>query len=173
METPQTPAVQLLTKVMGDGNLSQTQLARVLRVTPGAVNHWLTGRHNPSSSHLEALKRLQFVLEAKSKAFESGVDEGALKLPEEDSIALHAHRIVNERSEEKERQYGPFSQTMERATSIMRAITGLTMKTQDMYMALVALKLAREGHAHKRDNLLDAIAYLQALENYENEQHVH
>jgi hypothetical protein len=39
-----------------------------------------------------------------------------------------------------------------------------------MYLAMVALKLSRESYNHKSDNLLDAIAYLQGLENYENKK---
>ena len=37
-------------------------------------------------------------------------------------------------------------------------------------MALVALKFSRESYNHKRDNLLDAVAYIQGLENYINEK---
>ena len=36
----------------------------------------------------------------------------------------------------------------------------------DMYAALVALKLSRHSYNYKQDNLLDAVAYLGALDNY-------
>ena len=39
---------------------------------------------------------------------------------------------------------------------------------EDMYHFQIALKLAREAHSHKEDNLLDAVAYLGALNNYYN-----
>ena len=84
-------------------------------------------------------------------------------------ILLQAHRIVFERSEEKERQYGPFRQSMEMATEIFNLISpGTNLSTQDMYRAMIALKLSREAHAHKKDNLLDLVAYIAALDDYED-----
>jgi|TARA_R100000084_G_scaffold103967_1_gene60226 hypothetical protein len=86
------------------------------------------------------------------------------------SIFLEAEEIVNNRSEEKEREYGPFSEGMERAAKIASAATGKNIATSDMYIILVALKLSRQSYNHKKDNLLDAIAYLGALDNYYNEK---
>ena len=86
------------------------------------------------------------------------------------SIFLEAEEIVNNRSEEKERQYGPFTEGMQRAAKIASAATGKNITTSDMYMMLVALKLSRQSYNHKKDNLLDAIAYLGALDNYHNEK---
>ena len=86
------------------------------------------------------------------------------------SILKEADRIVNERSEEKERQYGPFSEGMERAAQIASGATGKDIKASDMYIMLVALKLSRQSYNHKKDNLLDAVAYLGALDNYYNEK---
>lgn len=84
------------------------------------------------------------------------------------SLCEIAHEIVNERSEEKEREYGPFSEGMERAARILSGLTGIEVTADHMYLAMVALKLSRESYTHKQDNLLDAIAYLQGLENYYN-----
>ena len=85
------------------------------------------------------------------------------------NILERANAIINERSEEKEREYGPMSQTMEHMRDIFNSITGEDLSTQDMYMAMVAMKLARERYKHKQDNLLDAVAYLGGLDNYEKE----
>lgn len=82
------------------------------------------------------------------------------------SILKEADEIINNRSEEKERQYGPFSEGMDRAASIFNGMTGLTVTGKEMYMALIALKFSRESYNHKRDNLLDAVAYIGALDNY-------
>jgi len=90
------------------------------------------------------------------------------KKKESASLCEEAHKIVNERNEEKERMYGPFSEGMERAAMIFNGLTGHSLKAEDMYKALIALKFSRESYNHKRDNLLDAIAYIQALENYIN-----
>lgn len=84
------------------------------------------------------------------------------------NILKQANEIVNLRSEERERQYGPFSECMERAANIFNAISPDNEKitAQGMYRAMIAMKLARESHAHKEDNLLDAVAYIGALNNY-------
>lgn len=85
------------------------------------------------------------------------------------NILKEADKIVFERSEEKERQYGPFSEGMERAASIFSGMTGRgDITAEDMYKALIALKFSRESYNHKRDNLLDAAAYIGALEDYYN-----
>lgn len=81
-----------------------------------------------------------------------------------------ANQIVNLRSEEKDRLYGPFSEGMAKAAEIFNLISkDSKIKPEDMYLALVALKLSRESYNHKEDNLLDAAAYLGGLNNYFNE----
>ena len=82
------------------------------------------------------------------------------------NILEKANEIVNLRKEEKERQYGPFEEGMERAAKILSGMTGKEVNAEFMYKALVALKLSRESYNHKEDNLLDAIAYLSSLNNY-------
>lgn len=84
------------------------------------------------------------------------------------NILKKANEIINERSEEKEREYGPFEEGMERAAMIASGATGKDLTAKDMYLCLVALKLSRESYNHKEDNLLDAVAYLGSLNNYEN-----
>ena len=84
------------------------------------------------------------------------------------NILKKADEIINERSEEKEREYGPFEEGMERAAMIASGATGKNLTAKDMYLCLVALKLSRESYNHKEDNLLDAVAYLGSLNNYEN-----
>ena len=86
------------------------------------------------------------------------------------NILQEANEIVNNRSEEKERQYGPFSEGMDRAASIFNGMTGLKITGREMYKALIALKFSRESFTHKTDNLLDAAAYIGALDNYLNEK---
>ena len=84
------------------------------------------------------------------------------------NILKEADQIVNKRSEEKERMYGPFEDSMEIASSIATLLTGKEIRPEDMYLCMVALKLSRESYSHKEDNLLDAVAYLGALNNYYN-----
>ena len=84
------------------------------------------------------------------------------------NILEKANEIVNLRKEEKERMYGPFEEGMQRAAMIMRGMTGREFTAEDMYKALVSLKLSRESYNHKEDNLLDAVAYLGSLNNHIN-----
>lgn len=87
------------------------------------------------------------------------------------NILKKANAIVNERAEEKERMYGPFFETMERATKLynfMHANTKAWITVEDMYKAMVAMKLAREAYYHKEDNLLDAVAYMGSWNDYIN-----
>lgn len=86
------------------------------------------------------------------------------------NILYQANEIVNNRSEEKERAYGPFSLGMERAAKILSGMTGKEFTAEDMYLALVALKMSRHSFNYKEDNLLDAVAYLGALDNYIKEK---
>jgi DNA-binding protein H-NS len=85
------------------------------------------------------------------------------------NILEKANEIVFLRSEEKERQYGPFTEGMHRASKIASGMTGKEITTEDMFKCMIALKLSRESYNHKYDNLLDAIAYLAALNEYHNE----
>tara|TARA_Y100000389_G_scaffold197624_1_gene232581 strand:- start:7584 stop:7859 length:276 start_codon:yes stop_codon:yes gene_type:complete len=84
------------------------------------------------------------------------------------SILTEADSIVNNRSEESDRQYGPFSEGMDRAAMIFNGMTGMNITGREMFKAMLALKFSRESYNHKKDNLLDSVAYIQGLENYEN-----
>ena len=85
------------------------------------------------------------------------------------NILEQANEIINKRSEEKERQYGPFSEGMERAAKIASGMSGREWSANDMYIAMIALKFSRQSYNFKEDNLLDACAYIGAWQNYINE----
>ncbi len=89
---------------------------------------------------------------------------------EDKSILEIAQEIVYERRQEKERQYGPFDEGMEKTATIASLLTNKDIEARDVYLILAALKLSRESYNHKQDNLLDAVAYLGALDKYENGQ---
>jgi len=82
------------------------------------------------------------------------------------NILEQANQIINHRSEEKERQYGPMSETNRRASVIASVLSNKEITVQDIYYFQIALKLARESWAHKEDNLLDCVAYLGGLNNF-------
>lgn len=84
------------------------------------------------------------------------------------NILKQANEIINCRSEEKDRMYGPISEGMEIASQIYNLITpeDYHITPEGMYWALISLKLSRQHYNHKEDNLLDAVAYMGALNNY-------
>ena len=84
------------------------------------------------------------------------------------NILKKADEIVNDRSEEKEREYGPFMECNRRASIIASVMCNKEITTEDIYNFQIALKLARQSHAHKEDNLLDAAAVIGALNNFHN-----
>lgn len=85
------------------------------------------------------------------------------------NILERANQIINERSEEKERQYGPFIECNKKAADIATILCDKEITTEDIYKFQIALKLARESFSHKEDNLLDLVAYIGALNNYHND----
>lgn len=85
---------------------------------------------------------------------------------ENKNILLHAHDIVYNRGEEKERQYGDFFENMEDAAKIASVMSKKELTAEDIYHALIALKFARESNNHKHDNILDALAYIASLHEY-------
>ena len=85
------------------------------------------------------------------------------------NILEQANKIINERSEEKERQYGPMGEGFERAAMIASGMSGKEWCAHDMFIAMVALKFSRQSYNFKEDNLLDAVAYIGAWQNYIND----
>lgn len=84
------------------------------------------------------------------------------------NILKEADKIVNEGSFEKEREYGPFIACMEKTARIASEMSNREITTVDCYNVLIAVKLARQSHAHKEDNLLDACAYIGSLNQVQN-----
>ena len=86
------------------------------------------------------------------------------------NILSEANQIINNRSEEKERQYGPLGEGFERAAMIASGMSGKDWDAHDIFIAMIALKFSRQSYNHKEDNLLDAAAYIGGWQNYINEQ---
>ena len=85
------------------------------------------------------------------------------------NILEQANNIINNRSEEKERQYGPMGAGFERAAMIASGMSGKEWNAHDMFIAMIALKFSRQSYNFKEDNLLDAVAYIGAWQNYIND----
>ncbi len=84
------------------------------------------------------------------------------------NILLKADEIVNQRSEEKEREYGPFPASMAKAANIASELCNKTITQDDMYKIMIALKLSRLAYSSKEDTMLDAVAFIAAFNNLKN-----
>ena len=84
------------------------------------------------------------------------------------NILTEADKIINQRSEEAERKYGPIDLANERAAKLASILCNKEFTVEDIYWFKIALKLAREAKHYKEDNLLDLAAYIGALNNYHN-----
>tara|TARA_R110002074_G_scaffold173486_5_gene336323 strand:- start:1264 stop:1539 length:276 start_codon:yes stop_codon:yes gene_type:complete len=82
------------------------------------------------------------------------------------NILLEANQIINVRAEEKERMYGPFEESMEKAASVASVLCNKDITTEDFYKCLIALKISRMAYNLKEDTMLDSVAYIAALDNY-------
>jgi hypothetical protein len=76
------------------------------------------------------------------------------------TLLERAYEILHERAEEKERQYGDFTESINKTADIASLMSNKKFTTDDVYNILIAMKLARESYAHKEDNILDAVVYL-------------
>ena len=86
--------------------------------------------------------------------------------PHFDSVLKEAAYIVDG---DREQTYGHPSLNFERTAVLWSVIFGHPVTLRQVALALVCLKLAREVHQHKRDNLVDAIGYLRCIEKMEGQ----
>jgi hypothetical protein len=84
------------------------------------------------------------------------------------NILEQANEIIYNRSEEKARQYGPMQKGMQEAAKIASLLSRKELTAVDMYNCMIALKLSRQAYNHKEDNLLDCVAYMASLNDYQN-----
>jgi len=86
------------------------------------------------------------------------------------NILEEANKIINLRSEEKEREYGPFNESMQKASLIASELCNKNITAEDFYKCMIALKISRMAYNLKEDTLLDAVGYIAALNNYKNDK---
>ena len=85
-------------------------------------------------------------------------------------ILERANDIINNRTEEKNRQYGSMAENCEHAAQIAGIMQNKKFVKSDVIAILAALKLARHNRSYKRDSLLDCVAYLGAYDNLMQEE---
>lgn len=86
-------------------------------------------------------------------------EDDLLKKEQDNSILQEAHRIVNERVRESDRD-NPIRGFVHIA-SIASTIRGKDITPRDATAIMMAVKLSREQFKHNRDNLVDLAGYTQ------------
>ena len=95
-----------------------------------------------------------------------------------DNILEHANEIINKRSEEKDRKYGPMNESINNAAKIASSILGKPIDMNTVFAVMMGLKLSRVSNSLKRtnrlpkdtDSMLDCVAYMGAWQNYQNDK---
>lgn len=84
------------------------------------------------------------------------------------NILEEANKIVFERKGDQATTYGSFNECNRRVAALASILCNKEITEEDMFKILMALKLGRESHMHREDNLLDLVAYTAALNNWHN-----
>ena len=84
------------------------------------------------------------------------------------NILEEANKIINLRSEEKERMYGPFDESMSKAANVASILCNKEITKEDFYKCMIALKISRMAYNIKEDTMLDCVGYIAALNNSNN-----
>jgi len=73
-------------------------------------------------------------------------------------------------SKERQLDYGHPSENMEHIARIASAILGKDITYKEVVAIMIATKLSRETHRHKRDNLVDLAGYAWVWAKCEGEE---
>ena len=75
------------------------------------------------------------------------------------SILEYAKELLNG---DRQKQYGDPVENYEKIATIYNTLNGIvSLDAEDIALIMVIVKLVREQHQHKADNLIDAAAYLE------------
>lgn len=80
------------------------------------------------------------------------------------SILAEAERIVNG---DRDTDYGDSNENLSRIASLATEM-GQPITGRGVCIVMLAVKLARESHKHKRDNLVDLCGYAELLNRWES-----
>ncbi len=78
----------------------------------------------------------------------------------EESILQEADRILNG---DRDADYGDPVENFKRISRIASAILNKDITDEECCVVMLAVKLARENYKHKRDNVVDGVAYMEIL----------
>jgi hypothetical protein len=86
----------------------------------------------------------------------------AKKAVKNGTLLDEAKAIINA---ERQREYGPPHASFRRIAGLWSAYLDITVHPRDVACMMALLKIGREAHAHKRDNLVDAAGYSALAED--------
>ncbi len=86
------------------------------------------------------------------------------------SILKQANEILKSNSQDKERQYGGIVESLTRTAIVVSEMTNKNFTAKDVCMVFIASKFMREAVSHKEDNLVDAVAYTEMLNQVINQE---
>ncbi len=89
------------------------------------------------------------------------IPEADRTLSEEKSILIEAEGLVHGA---RQGSYGHPAEDFERQARIWSVILGTDVKPEQVGLCMVAVKMSRECHAHKRDNLVDIAGYAATIQ---------
>ena len=84
------------------------------------------------------------------------------------NILKEAQKIIFDRAEEKERQYGNIDDSIAKAACVASELCNKEITTEDFYKCMIALKVSRMAYNTKKDTMLDCVGYIAALDNFKN-----
>ena len=82
-------------------------------------------------------------------------------------ILKEAHALING---ERQGDYGRPAESFARIAALWSAYLGRPTSARDVALCMALLKLSRESHHHKHDNLLDAAGYIALASDMEGGQ---
>lgn len=77
-----------------------------------------------------------------------------------ESILQEAERIT---SEDRQKDYGHPLDDYRRTAALWSAVLGVEVTASQAILCMILLKVSRECHKHKRDNLVDMAGYAKCL----------
>ena len=82
------------------------------------------------------------------------------------SILKEAEAAING---PRNKTYGDFRENWERTCALFYQMTGIKLSADEGLMFMLCVKLAREAHSHKRDNLVDLCGYAELFSRMKGE----
>lgn len=86
-----------------------------------------------------------------------------------ESVLAEANRLT---AIERHEDYGHPSEDFARAATIINAVLGLSIQPKDVAMLMICIKMARQAHRPKRDNIVDICGYARTYDMIEEKEGV-